>query len=148
MDPISILGAASAAVQFVDFASKLMYGTYEIYKTGSASFLAGSDLESITKSLNELNTDILTELAKTPSGTEMTKRDKTIDNLCRDCNVVAVELLKALENLRLQTHNTVWNSFRKALATVPWKPPKIHALRKRLESFSQQICLHMVVSIQ
>lgn len=52
LDPLAALSLAASIVQFVDFSSKILSDSYEIYKSGSTSHHEG--IKSITTDLTTL----------------------------------------------------------------------------------------------
>ena len=63
MDPLSALGLAAAVVQFVEFSGSLIADTYKVYKYGSRDPKAGSDIKTITGSLQNLNNELRSNIA-------------------------------------------------------------------------------------
>jgi len=148
MDPLTIFGAVASAVQFVEFAGKLVYGTCVIYKSAKSGEETHSDVETITKSLHQLSQELTKSLTshKTTNG-QFSERKRAIQQLCQSCQGTATELIKVLEKLNSPDKPNYWSSFRKALAAV-WKESEIEELQKRLDSFRQQISLHILVSVR
>lgn len=148
MDPLTIFGAVASAVQFVEFAGKLVYGTGVIYKSAKSGEETHSDIETITKSLHQLSQELAKSLAshKARNG-QLSESKKAMQQLCQSCQGTATELIKVLEELHGPDKPNYWSSFRKALAAV-WKESDIEELRKRLDSFRQQISLHILVSVR
>lgn len=147
MDPVSALGVASGVVQLVEFAQSLLRGTYDIYRSASGSSAANVDLQTITTSLNTLNHDLRLSLGRAASSKELSNSDLELQTLCKDCNATADQLISALEKLKAQKTHNFWNSFGRALLTV-WSKKDVEALQKRLDTYRQQITLHITASLR
>lgn len=146
MEPLPIFGAVASAVQFVEFAGKLVYGTCVIYKNARSGEETHSDVETITKSLHQLSQELALTSHKATKG-ELSERKRAMQQLCQSCQGTATDLIKVLEKLNSPDKPNYWSSFRKALAAV-WKESEIEELQKRLDSFRQQISLHILVSVR
>ena len=64
MDPVSALGVAAAAVQFVDFGSRLLSNTLETYKNATGQSTRNMELSVISQDLVLLATEVETLLGK------------------------------------------------------------------------------------
>lgn len=149
MDPSSAVGVASAVVQFVDFSSKLIWGTIKIYRAKQENRRGGEDyddLQDLTESLVGINDRIRLELSGLNEAT-MSGNDQVVAKLCRECNQIAEELLSALKRLKSGSRNQAWASFVQALRTV-WSESEIESLKKTLDSFRTQISMHTLVSVR
>ena len=143
MDPISALSVAAAVVQFVDYGSTIIASTYAIYKSSSRKSEPTNSIVSITTRLVELNCELEQSAAFSP--TSQVERD--IVALCQQCNKAAITLLDALNQLNGASNPNLWDSFKIALRTV-WSQGEIDALQSRLESYRQQICMHILVGLR
>jgi Fungal N-terminal domain of STAND proteins len=146
MDPVSALGVASATVQFLDYASKLLAGTIKVYKSSDDTTGANKDLKAIAENLHSLNQRVIISkpLKATSPTTEFDGAE--IEQLCIACNQVAVELIEAIEKLQ-KRDGSLWASFRIALKTM-WSEGEINSLQQRVDGYRQQISLHILVHIQ
>jgi len=73
--------------------------------------------------------------------------DPALEKLCDCCNDVAKELLEALGKLKVDGKKGKWSSVRKALRSV-WSKEEIDGIQKRLESFRDEMNLHIVVDLR
>src|ERR1700712_5369545 len=134
MDPVTALGAASAAVQLLDFVAKLLSTSIAIYKSKTDSVGAHEDLLTITQSLKTLNEDVISKAAPgekldDEEEIENHEADQTdaIQQLCVSCNEVAAELIGALNKLQKGSGRS-WKSFLLALKTV-WSDSEVNSLQ-------------------
>ena len=140
MDPISALGAAAAAVQFLDFTARLLSATYDGFK-GLRGQSSSQDLNAITLDIQLLNTRIAGH------SQNFADEDDDIEKLCSACNTVAAELLGVLEKRTVKHPKHPWKSFRAALSSV-WNEGEIESLRQRIDGYRQEISMHMIVHIR
>lgn len=146
MDPVSALGVASAVFQFVDFSGSLISSTYRIHKSGSRDSALDKDVKTITTKLQSLNDGLRRGIDQSGKG----QRSQTlvqINSLCTDCSAVADELIAVTDKLSRQGKQDLWDSFRLALRTR-WSQEKVDNLQKRLDSFREQISMHLLVVIR
>lgn len=73
--------------------------------------------------------------------------DVEINRLATGCEVVAAELLEALDGLRLGGKKTTWRSMIQALKTVR-SEGKISTVRARLEEYRMGIHTALLVSLR
>ncbi|KAH8658459.1 hypothetical protein BX600DRAFT_552571 [Xylariales sp. PMI_506] len=102
MDPASILGVASSAIQIVDFSSKVLSRIRALYKTGRN---ASEDFEAIHDDalrLRRLNAGLSSLLTAKDLSRDLTAGEDQIVELCSECDSAADDLLKALERFSIQ----------------------------------------------
>jgi len=140
MDPLSALSVAASAVQFIDFATNLLSGTMEIYRSAEGAQSATRDLKSIIRHFKELNDSLLLSSSDPEGG-------KDLQQLCLDCSKVAEQLLSALNKISVEGKATLWKSFIVALKSV-WSHDEIEVLERRLDMFRRQISMQIIVSLR
>lgn len=143
MDPMSGLSVATSVIQFVDFTVKLVQDAHEIYVSATRDSERNSELKAVTHSLVQLNKDLeksLNAKSKSPS-------DAQLVPLCAQCNELAQKLIDALNKLSVQSRSRAWGSFQQALKTI-WNQSDIDGLQRRLDSFRQQLTMHLLVSLR
>jgi hypothetical protein len=60
MDPITAIGLASSILTFIDFAGKIVSGTYEILHSETGATAENAHVETIVKDLADLTADLTT----------------------------------------------------------------------------------------
>lgn len=143
MDPLSALSVAAAVVQFIDFGSTIISSTYAIYASFDKHKDGTRDLVSITGRLSWLNAELERSAAFSPHS----QVDRDIVILCQQCNKSATTLLDALNQLNAPSRPNLWGSFKLALRSV-WSQGEIDALQDRLNSYRQQISMHILVGMR
>jgi hypothetical protein len=148
LDPFSALSLASNVVQFVDFASKLMSESRNIYMAGFS--VKTIELETVTKDLRVIN-GRLTDLflsnvveGERPSDSEAQQGLQALTTRCRE---VADELLAILGELQSGSAPSRWRSFVQALKTVR-KHDYIEHLQKRLGEIRSQLGVHILTQLR
>ncbi len=144
MDPLTALGVAGNVVAFVQFASSLITGTHNIYRSPSGQSKDAQTLEEIYATLFALSTklgpsgdgSIGKETAGGPTGLQQ------LAGVCRqDCE----RLLGLVVGLKSRggggDHSKVWKSFKKALSDV-CHAKEIDQLQKRIASCERAMVVH------
>jgi len=145
LDPLTALSVAGTIVQFVDFSSKLLAKSREIYESASGASIDNNQLEAIAKDLEGLNARLRKPL---PSQQSLGEYDISLVKLGEQCAGVAAELIHALEELKVRgTTHLRWKSFRKALKSVR-KREEVEAITLRLQNFREELNLHILVNLR
>ncbi|KUJ12838.1 uncharacterized protein LY89DRAFT_699451 [Mollisia scopiformis] len=139
MDPLTALGLASNIIQLIQFTSDLVSKGREIYNSADGSLVENLELETIAQSLQNLSIDIL------PSHSSRT--DKQLVDLCKKCNEISQELVKAITAVKANGPDKKWDSFRQALSSV-WNQKAIDALSARMERYRSQLDTTLLVSLR
>lgn len=148
MDPLSALSVGAAAVQFADFAARLVTLSSEIYTSTSGDLLEIKERRSITENLQSLTARVKTSATRNLAQHLDAKSENEIKTLCEECDEIAQELLACLDKLRrTEGKTTRWRSFRQALSTI-WSHEDIERLERRLGNYKQQIAMHILFSLR
>jgi N-terminal domain on NACHT_NTPase and P-loop NTPases len=147
MDPLTCLSLASAIVQFVDFGTKLISESREIYQSTRGLTKENNELENITADLSQLTSNLYPytlakKVDKTPSPEELALHD-----IAKTCKEVADELLAVLEDLKVKGEHEKWESFKQAFRTVV-RREKIEGLKSRLEGVQRQLQLRLIALLK
>jgi hypothetical protein len=138
MDPITAVSLVGAIVQFVDFSSKILSKTTELYRSSRSALAENVDIETITADLAKLNTRLKQSI---------TASDRDLQALCDACGGLAEQLLAALAKVKVDSKGQKWQSLRKALRSI-WSKEKIKELEERLASFRAELNLRITVNIR
>jgi hypothetical protein len=152
VDPLTALSVASSVVQFVDYGTKLLSKTSELYKNGS---LADNDeLELVTKDLTRLTGDLV--LGKEQQDDADTNdpgagEDTALQELARSCNDVGEQLLAQLRTLKVtKSGNKLEHgleSLGKSLRSL-WKRSKVENIEKRLRKVREELDTRILALIK
>lgn len=113
MDPISALGLASNVIQFVEFATQLVSGYYDIYRSANGALDGHAALETVAKNLSSLVREV--EESKPPTAAKQSPAEKQLHEVCGECVAVNRDLLRLLEKLKANGPHRKWESFRQIL---------------------------------
>ncbi|KAH8775890.1 hypothetical protein BGZ57DRAFT_369000 [Hyaloscypha finlandica] len=140
LDPFTAIGLAGNIVQFVDYSSKLISSTYEIYRSSTGSSKNHVYLEAIATRLLELNRTL-----EQPKLTGTKSYDKALLELRAECSQDAEDLLRLIEALRAKK-DSKWSSFRKALRSA-WEKEAISRLEGRLVAHRNEIATQLTAML-
>ena len=139
MDPLSTIGLVGNIVQFVDFGSKLISKSVELYQSTEGALDENLGAETATNHLKDLNEKLKNDAKSTG--------DTTLKDLCEACDQVARELLEALDKVKVKGKHEKWKSIRKALRSV-WSKEHIEELEQRLARLRAELNLHLIVDLR
>jgi hypothetical protein len=100
MEPLSALNIATSVVQFVDFSSKIISKSLEIYKSDYAELSEYSNIRYIITKLEELARDLEKSLKLDDStNSHMSQNDLGLLDLCKECKTISNKLIAVLDKL-------------------------------------------------
>ena len=143
LEALAAVSLANSIVQFVDFSSSLVAGSWKLSQSTSGLSARNEGLQIITEHLESLSQSLLV-LPDTAS-----EADKAITKLATLCNAEAKELLSVVEGLKAKGSSArnrpyrAWQSFSHALKSQ-WKENRIKDFQSRLSGFQSQLILHLV----
>jgi hypothetical protein len=146
MEPITALGAAAAAFQFVTFSLSLVSKTREIHASGSGSSYRNTDLAIVEASLTARTLQIRDAIVPGGIGPAVNQDDEITLTLCNRCLEISKELQRGLTNVRGRGSRTRWRSVRQALKSI-WRREEIEGLRNRLIDVRSELDSHITVSL-
>ena len=143
LDPFSALSLASNIVQFVDFSSKLISNSREIYSSRTGSTAKHKELESLYLDLHQLSQKVNASSQSANGNTGRSPEEAALEKVAGLCMETADELLSTIRRLKSPTTGSYqkWRSFHQALKSI-WNQERIDALRRKLDSISGQLNTH------
>ncbi|KAI1779180.1 hypothetical protein F4818DRAFT_241423 [Hypoxylon cercidicola] len=160
MDPLSILTVAAAAVQFLDFGSRIIADTKETYISSLSQKKEHIDLSLVANDVKRLTGDIESKLSEFTSEDMTASGQQTGDprqfggatknvliRLCHEANEIGDELQVVLDTLQARGKTKLSlaaGSFVAALRGI-WSEKTIKNLRDRLDRIHKQIMLETLV---
>ncbi|KAK4098523.1 hypothetical protein N658DRAFT_488401 [Parathielavia hyrcaniae] len=143
MEPLRDLGIAAAGVQFVDFGTRFLRGTIEIYKSTSGKTERVAILATSTSTLHDLSSKVKEKASALPANALPGSADAMFLDTCRQCRDVSKELTeviaalgaKGLPNRPLKSATSSLAAAVRALKASG----KIESLSKKLESIRVQM---------
>jgi hypothetical protein len=129
MDPLTALGLASNIVQFVDFTSKLISTTQNLYVSSSGAKDEHLELEILARNIQDLAEHAKSRLGGVSGPAILSKEDGTLLDLSDQCIEVSNQLLSLLESVKVKGQHRGWDSFHQVgasslsfILTVTWFP--------------------------
>lgn len=143
MEPVSILGIAAAAVQFVSFTSELISKAVKIHAAADGCGPDTLNLTTVYARLSELSANLKQEVHSNGVPDQDIVALKQISGACNDdCKrlLAIVDRLKLQPNKANQTRH--WESFKVALKSV-LKTREIGELEQRLHRLQTTLILQI-----
>ncbi|KAL4911127.1 hypothetical protein BDW74DRAFT_172582 [Aspergillus multicolor] len=106
MDAISALSFAAVILQFIDFSSKLVASTYEVYSSASGTTIENVHIARIVTDLQDATGDMDVDIVRN------TKHERALKDLANKCNALSADIIAILERLRVSNHNSAWKSLK------------------------------------
>ena len=141
MDPVSALGLASSIITFIDFASKIVAGTYEIYQSAAGATDENAHVDTISDDLAEMTAGLATTIPG------RTKNEIALRNLASKCEAVARKLQAFLASLRVVGEHTTWKSLKVKIKSMR-REPEIVGLEKQLGDYRAQILARLTTMLR
>ena len=139
MEALAAIGLVGNIVQFVDFSGKLIAESTKLYHSYDGALAENVDIETATKHL--------AVLIKKLKDDAIIVGDGALQNLSLLCQNAAIDLLVALDKVKVKNRQQRWSSIRKALRSV-WSKEEIRELEQRLAKFKEELSLHVVVQLR
>jgi hypothetical protein len=136
LDPFTAIGLTGNIVQFVDYSSKLISSTHEIYKSSTGSSRNHVYLEGIATRLLELSRSL-----EQPELTGSSTHNKALHDLRAQCVEDAKDLLALIKSLQAKK-DSKWSSFRKALKSS-WEREQVDRLEGRLKDHRSELAAQL-----
>ncbi|KAK6214428.1 hypothetical protein LQW54_004335 [Pestalotiopsis sp. IQ-011] len=145
MDPLSALAIAAAVIQFVDYGSRLVKRTWDVYKTAAMNDLEGipetenDQLEGISNELKQLAQSVRDSTGIHQEHRQPTKAETNLMWACEESEKVNAELQDLLAKIRrrpILKHQDDRNP-RYAVAKI-WEKDKIGQMEQRMENLRRQ----------
>lgn len=147
LDPLTALGVVSNAVQLVEFSSRIVSRSHKIFKSPDGALTENIELEAITSGLRKVNNLLRESLKSNELHRPLSDEERELKATCEGCETVGIELISALQKLKIEGKHGKWKSFRQGLKSV-WSKDEIEDLTNRLEAFRKQLDTHILVSLR
>src|SRR5215471_2631335 len=135
---MNVLSAAACIIQVIDIASRLVAKGAQLHRSTNGQLVEHQELATISLSLSDNAEKIRRSLAVQRRERNLTKVELEQEQIGKNCQHVAAELLDVLRRLMVRGRRCRWRSFRQALLTI-WHEDKIQSLERRLDRFRQQM---------
>ncbi|MCJ1243135.1 hypothetical protein MMC30_000332 [Trapelia coarctata] len=152
LDPFTALSLAGNVVQFVQFGSHLIAKAHDIHTSDSGVLEENLEMGVVTSRL--LNMVVSLEqfqaMANTSGSNESEPRpreEKCLLEISEACKMLAGEILKRLEDLKVHGPPSAWTSVRKAFKAI-WNKEELTALTKRFKAYISELDTVVLVSLK
>lgn len=165
MDPLSIIGVAIAAVQFLDFGTRLLVETVDIHQGASTVSSRVTNLANTSDQLAEFARQIREKMSLlAASGHVLTVSETALLDACRACESSSQDVMELISKIRgrmmrmeeegrqkkaidpSDQHRSKLNSFRAAVKLVS-KESQIHNMELRLRDIKSSLMLAMISNL-
>ncbi|KAH4843293.1 hypothetical protein HBI25_223290 [Parastagonospora nodorum] len=150
MDPLSALSIASAVIQIVDFSSKVIARTREVYQSADGSIEEITLIEDATANLDDLMKDLMskTEIeAFTRGAFDRKTPDQQLIQLAEDSNTLANELNQTLKACRVKKDGSQRGALSQGLRSV-LEQKSLTTLKQKLDELRKQIDTTLLITIR
>jgi Skp family chaperone for outer membrane proteins len=145
MDPLTALGVASNVIQIVDFSSRILSRTQEIYRSRDGRLQEHVILDDAATNLLELVTDL--QNIQVPKRKQQTTADGQLVQLRNECKTVAQELHNLLEQAKIQGDHRKWQSVYQAIKSV-YSENKIASVQLKLDGIRKRLDTVLLVTLR
>ncbi|KAH6683967.1 hypothetical protein B0J14DRAFT_458323, partial [Halenospora varia] len=128
MDPLTALGLAGNVVQFVDFGSKLLSSSVQLYKSTTGTLKVNDELELVAAEIKALTSKLSSE----------EDLGANFQKICNETVDIANNILMRLDKLKIGGKNRVWKSLWQAI-NVAWTAEELANLVDRLERLKRTV---------
>ncbi|KAF7891234.1 uncharacterized protein EAF02_001559 [Botrytis sinoallii] len=150
MNPLDALSLAGTIIRFVDFSSKVLAGTNELYKSGAEALAVHQQLGLVVDDLAKMSKRLSDSYwGLSGMGVVSTPSDDAFMFICRDASELSIELSNKLNSLKLTAigKRRKWETVKQALKSV-WTEKDLTALTNRLALLRDSIQMHIVVDLR
>ena len=149
MDPVSALGVAAAAVQFVDFSGSIVRSITDVYRVveSGASLQHLQQMKMDANRLQTLNMRLRRSLRPKQLGRQPNQTEDVILAVADQCIEIAAQLLRALDGFDPKNLDSKIEAIRIALRAL-WKKGKLESLNQRLIELREQLMLVVLLNLR
>ncbi|KAL2784093.1 hypothetical protein BJX66DRAFT_96207 [Aspergillus keveii] len=136
MDPLTAVSLAGTILQFIDFSSKLVAGTYGVYRSGSGVTAKNDDIATVIADLKEVTVELDVDIP------ERGKHEKALKALAMKCADLSGQLLAVLDKLKTSNRHSAWKSMRVKWSSMR-KSDEIQRFERRLGEYRAEILVRL-----
>lgn len=147
LEACAALGVASSVCQFIQFASKLVSDTHEVYTDAEGSSIRRLELETAAETLAGLSANVASTLDEAAEGSQFTSQDQKLKQICDRIIKIAAKLLTVLDKIAISSPNRKWKTLREALSML-WNENKINELVSSLNTLRRDLDTSILILIR
>jgi hypothetical protein len=142
MDPLTVLSLAGNIIQFVDFGTRLLSTTKDLYRSSKGYLAINYEIELVTTDLS----DLIAKLKKSSGSQE--DDSNSFNKICDEAIDVAREIVSKVEGLKLQEGKLrIWRSLQIAVREM-WSEKELNGLVDRLDNLRKTLVSRVLFSIR
>ncbi|KAE9375911.1 hypothetical protein N431DRAFT_481115 [Stipitochalara longipes BDJ] len=147
LDPLTALSVAGTIVQFVDFGTKILSRSRQLYHSTKGALALDEELDLIITHLTKLTAKLIRPLSTPSTENEASEEEQALRELCDACNTVAQEMVERLEGFKVDGKHRIFKSVWQALKSI-WSEKEANDLVRRLSMFRESLELHILVELR
>ncbi|KAJ5528336.1 hypothetical protein N7513_012495 [Penicillium frequentans] len=146
LDPLAALSIATSVIQFVDFGTKLLSKSREIYKSADGVLADHAEQVAIASKLANITRGLSKSADTVNALVNPAPEDTALATVAEDCLEIAEDFSAAIDELAVTGDRTKWKSFRQALKSI-WKKEKLEQKMAKLNALRQLVIIHLLVVV-
>lgn len=135
-------------MQFVDFSSKLITASVQLYKKGELDVHAQAS--SATNDILDFTVKLRRTLCAPDESATLTEDDILLESICEGCDDLARDLLARLDKLKAPEKNklgrNIWPTLTAAFQSI-WTKEELLNIKERLKEYRSQIDSRIIQSL-
>jgi hypothetical protein len=147
MEPSTALAIASAVIQVVDFSSKVIARTREVYHSADGSIEENAHLQEAAANLEDLMLQLKSGIRKAPDIENQSTPHQRLLQLAQDSQIAADRLRKLLNKVKFNKNGDQRMALGQGLRSV-LEQNNISALKARLDEIRKQVDTTLLVALR
>lgn len=136
MDAVSAISLAASIITFVDFSSKLVKGSYEVYKSADGMTTNDAHINTVLTDLRSVTATLKSNL----KGDSL--NHESLRQLAVSCADASRELSDIIEDLKVKEGNPMWKSVEAKWKSMT-KSKELASLDQRLNGYRLQVIIRL-----
>lgn len=147
MEPLAALSLVSNVIQIVDFSSRVVSKSSELYNSCDGRLVQHTDIAIASADLSKLTTRLSESIELLSVHKSLCEDDRALYDLCKGCVDVSNELQNGLAKLQVTGAPSRWKSLRKALKSI-WSKEHISELQSSLTQYREQLDSRILMGLR
>ena len=148
LDPLTALSLAGNVVQFIQFGCSLAATAHDVHTSNAGGSKENLEMEAVTSRLLQSVEDLESDHARAVSQTDVkTPTERRLLEISESCTMVANDILRRLQKLKLHVSPTVWNSVSRAFKCA-WSRDELNDLTRRLRTYISELETTILISLK
>lgn len=144
MDPASAFSVAAAAIQFIDFSTRLISKSREIKNSINGMTVEHAQIRAATDNITDQCKTLSRHVGRGSSQAQPLPGEETLIEIVRQCSKFAEELRIVLNELRMHKPGNKFKSFRQAIKCL-WSKDRISDMRSTLNDLRSLLMVSLLI---